>query len=500
MIKNNENEKYEDGLISEQPRPETTALTDSTHHHMVRPNDLEPINRFFEWPVIRDDGAYQPIQYKTVGHLLSSGVTPENIQAANLIFMCMLSARLGYPISAMLDPDNTHEAVKLLDYCRRVVPEDAVIEFPEFKPEYLYIDHGRRLDGRCIISPAENGFSKVSRDLELVLTRGHTIRQDVAKGKYKVDLSEHRSEMHISVLGINGGKPGKGLSLPSVLTIPVGTNPGIILPCMTDVFERYGLVYSPLFKIRKSFQRLKSKTVVIPYEHQLATAIIESGCDHAAEKLTILKNLISICALISNPPKVKMAELGAIMFGTDEDEISRWMRDTGLEKDVSPTPNEPIIASKVEYQMARLLLDGILITGSNRFTDREKKVFKTVKAINMGKMSEAMLKRDDDVERLSTLAQHYGYWATREKVFEIINSSDFDFSLSSVSNDLVALTKLGVLERAKPPKRKQYGYYITTMSLSDAIELPAPSTIQDPIYEGKDVLVVNPLTGEVEKI
>ena len=93
-----------------------------------------------------------------------------------------------------------------------------------------------------------------------------------------------------------------------------------------------------------------------------------------------------------------------------------------------------------------------------------------------------------------------GYWATREKVFEIINNGSYDFSLSSVSNDLVALLEMGVLERAKPPKSRFFGYYVMTTTLSDAIQLPAPETIQDPVYEGKTVTVVNPFTGQVETI
>jgi hypothetical protein len=38
------------------------------------------------------------------------------------------------------------------------------------------------------------------------------------------------------------------------------------------------------------------------------------------------------------------------------------------------------------------------------------------------------------------------------------------------------------------------------MALGDAIQLPAPDTIQDPVYEGKKVDVVNPFTGEVDQI
>ena len=492
-------EEHED-IITDEYLPEPKLISGTSPLPAVLNEDSDPISQFIEWPIIRPDGTHQPIQYRTAGHLLSSGVAPGNIQAASLIVMCMLSARLEYPISAMLEPEDAQAAVQLLDHCRKIVPEEAVIEFPELRPEHLYINGGRQLDGKCIIGPAGNSFSKALRDLELILTRGHTNRQEVAKGKYEVRLSEHRSAMRVSVVGIDGAKPGKGLSLPSVLKIPVGTNQGELLPASPEVFERYGLIHSPLFKIRKSFQRLKSQPVVIHYEKQLATALIESGCDHAFEKLAILKNLICLLAITSQPRPVQLAELGAIIYGTDESTVSRWLIDAGFAYRPQPISREPIIATKIDYYLARLLLDGILIAGPRRYSDRQRQVFETVKAINMGKMSTAIFSKGDDVEILANISRNSGCWATREKVFEEINKARDEYSLSSVNNDLVDLIEMGVLERAKPPKSRFYGYYVITTALSDAIQLPASETIQDPVYEGKTVNVVNPFTGDIDRI
>ena len=87
-------------------------------------------------------------------------------------------------------------------------------------------------------------------------------------------------------------------------------------------------------------------------------------------------------------------------------------------------------------------------------------------------------------------------------MFEIINKDSREFySLSSVSNDLVALYEMGILDRAKPPKNSRaFGYYIMGMGVDNTIKLPNPADIQDPIYEGRKIDVVNPLTGHVEEI
>ena len=138
------------------------------------------------------------------------------------------------------------------------------------------------------------------------------------------------------------------------------------------------------------------------------------------------------------------------------------------------------------------------MTGQTHITDRQKKVFETVKAINLAKISTSMLGKADNVEILASITKHSAYWAYCEKVFQLINKSG-SYPLSTVSKDLVDLLAMGILERAKPPKW-HFGYYIVTMALKDAIELPAPETIQDPVYEGKSVAVVNPFTGKVENI
>ena len=493
-------EKFGDGLIADQAESETTAVMVSPHQYMVDLSDHEPINQFFEWPIISADGAYQPMQLKTVGQLLSNGTDPDNIQAASLVHIAMLSAGLGYPIAAMLVAEDLQGAIQVLDHCQKLAPKDATIEFREVKPDHLYIKGGGLLNGKCVISTEVNGFSKVERDLELIITRGHTVRQELVKGKYETVLSEQRSKTQLSFIGIDGGKLGKGFGHPSILKIPFSSNRAVMGHIRSDIIEQYGLMQSPLFKIRKSYQRLKPRSVIIPFEEQLARAMEESGCEHAQEKMGILKNVISVCAIINRPPPVQMAELGAIIYDTDERDVCRWLIDAGLGKDTENSFEEPIVATKVDYHMARLLLDGILMSGPTHFTDRQKKVFEMVKAINMGRISDAMLKKEDDVEKLALIARNFGCWASREKVFEMINNGSDDFSFSSVSNDLVALVEMGVLERAKPPKSRFFGYYIMTTTSCDTVQLPASETIQDPVYEGKAVSIVNPLSGQVEQI
>lgn len=479
---------------------DTTTMSTGAQQSVMGLSKNEAINQFIEWPFVREDGAHQPLQYRASGHLLANGVFPDNIKAANLISIAMLSGRLGYPIPLMLETDAPQRAIQLLDQSRLLIPSEAIIEFQEFRPEYLYYDAGKKLNGKCIVSPTVNGFKKACSDLELILTRGHSTRQELAKGKYDFSFSEHQSKMQVSLIGVNDGKSKGNLSLPSIPRIPIKGNHTGGLLTTSEVIKRYNLIYSPLFKMRKTYQRLKWRPVYIPFEQQIESAMVEGGCDNVSEKMGIIKNLISIFAIMREPPPLHMAELGAIIYGTDEKEVSHWLQDTGHKKDVESKRNEPLTATKYDYYLALQLLEEILISGPNHFTDRQREVFETVKAINKGKTSTMILKRGDDVEILAAIIKNYGCWASREKIFEFINKGDDDFSLSSVSNDLVDLVKMGVLERRKPPKNRFFGYYITTPTLSNAIQLPTPETIIDPVYQGKKIDIVNPYTDKIDRI
>lgn len=498
-LKGRENEELQGDYIADAEELTTPTVVDDSPQPIVVTGGHEAINQFFEWPIIRPDGARQPIHYKAVGHLLSNGIDPENIQAATLIHTITLSARWGYPISAMIVSEEPRLAVQFLDQCLKLAPKDATIEFRDLKPDHLYYNGGELLNGKCIICAEPNGFSKVGTDLDSILTRGCTVRQELEKGKYGVGLTEYQSNMTVSIIGVDGGHPGKGICHPSVLKVQISSKRAATAQVAPEVIEAYGLSQSPPFKIRKSFQRLKPRPVVIPFEEQLAKAIIDSGCENAPEKMEILKNMVSICAIINQPPPVQMTELGALIYGTDEQEVGRWLIDAGIEKESATASDGPIVATKIDYYLARLLLDSFLMTGQTHITDRQKKVFETVKAINLAKISTSMLGKADNVEMLASITKHSAYWADREKVFQLINKSG-SYPLSTVSKDLVDLLAMGILERAKPPKSRHFGYYIVTMALKDAIELPAPETIQDPVYEGKSVAVVNPFTGKVENI
>jgi hypothetical protein len=264
--------------------------------------------------------------------------------------------------------------------------------------------------------------------------------------------------------------------------------------------------YEPvsIYRIRKTFERLKRRPVAIPFADKLLQSLPGNGDNHVDTKMMVLANMISLCSIINNPHPVTMEELGGYLYGTDEETVKNWLIKTKKLDIIVGTENTadmPFTATKVDYYMAKLLLNGLLTTGSNYLTERQRRIYDAIKRINMDKLKSSILEKDDDIEKLSIISRSSSYWADREKVFEEVHKDGGQsLSFSTVNNELIELMKMGIIDRSKPPKSRNFGYYVMTLNVGGAIALPSPSDIDDPIYNGKPVEVINPLTGQVEKI
>ena len=242
--------------------------------------------------------------------------------------------------------------------------------------------------------------------------------------------------------------------------------------------------------------------VDIPYFSQLWDHLLKLNTEHPEAKALALGNVISICTIINNPMPIYQDELFAEMYRIDRQKVNKWLAETGhkpYQNNIDDQAAAALIATKVDYYLAWLLLDGILLSGENLLTTRQKRIFEAVCQINMENARQAMLK--NEIEILSTISQGSGYWARREKIYEMVNNDGGQYlSLSIVNNELIDLMKMGIVDRSKPQKSRHFGYYVMALNSGNAISLPPPSEINDPIYDGKPINVMNPLTGQAEKI
>jgi len=435
--------------------------------------------------------------------LKALGIDDDDMKPAMMVSMALNSARLGYPISTVLLSKEPSEAVKVLHRCMQVTPSSSYIECQKMTPEALYLG-SPQIRERTVTSSDENGFKKVRQDVDLLLSRGNSTTQELIRSKFGVGLQSRRVEIPLSLVGVAPDRAGSVLQHPSLLWVSLRgeqAKTAAQTPRL-GVGENNGLMDVEVARLQKTFERLRWHPVDIPFAEQIMGAMKDVKALHTYQVENIFK-VLCMAAIINNPPPVLWDEIVSLMYGVGREKVSSWLaakKDIAIpsvKTEASPT----LMATKVDYFFAWLLLDKVLPIGEFILTPRQNRVLDVLKRLNLAGISNAHINNKSVVDILSTIANSTSAWMSREKVFETLNKEGGEYmSLSTVNNELQYLLKAGIVDRKKPPKTNQYKYYILTLDAGQYLALPHPSEIKDPIYQGKPVEVVNPLTDAVEKI
>ncbi len=459
---------------------------------------------FFHMPAGRSDGIYEPTLCG-IGERLAAGRVPnDSFKTAFMSYLTINSARLGYPLSALLMPDDPLAAVALLHRVCGLAPSGSYTEFNKVVPEHLFAGGGARLHNKCIVCSDIKGLSKVMPDLEMMLTRGMTIRQEILKKKYEVAVEEFRAEWPVSFLGVAPLKGGDDSGHPAIIRLPVRSSCNISSAVgtggETQVFDVDA--YATL-RIKKSFQRLRPRRVVIPFFDQLAEALIKTGGDHLGHKMEILRKVISLCAIMNQPPQVTVEEIGAYIYQAEVPQVQGWPRQARVFQAVQGHSDgtEPIVADKKDLFLAGLLLEGVLTADGVYMTERQRLVYEAIRFFNLGKLAEQFAKADSEQEKLIGITQSASSWAPMEKIFAKVNSGGgAHISMATLYKDIVALMDRGILGRGKPHKKNHYSYYVMRLNLDKYLPIPKPVDIFGVPADGKGLEIVNPVTGQIEAI
>ena len=243
--------------------------------------------------------------------------------------------------------------------------------------------------------------------------------------------------------------------------------------------------------------------VTIPFMDNIMTKMKEANLPVSANMVKPLVNMISILAIMNNPAPVFEDEIIASVYGIERNKLKNWLALKGYETETisGPSLEQVKVATKIDFHLASLLLNGRLESDNETLTERQSRIFSAIKRYNIGRLGSTFTDMGNKVEKLSAIAKNANSWADRENIFEVVNKDNPEFlTLSTINNELQVLMELDLIERQKPPKENKYGYFILTLDAGKAITLPHPSDIIDPVYQGKTIEVINPLTGNVEEI
>jgi hypothetical protein len=459
---------------------------------------------FFNVPTGRPDGVFEPLVCGVAEQLVAAGLPRDAQKEALLIYMAMNSAKLGYPLSLLLMPDDPLTAVSLINRVKNLAPANSFIEFQKMKPEQLFINGGAPFRNKCIVSSDPAGFSKVMSDFEMMLTRGHTVRQEIRNRKYDVSIEEFQAKWPISFIGLAPPVKREHEWHPSIIQMPIKSSD--VIPVMSG----NGLPSHPGYslsvqKVKKTFERLKPRPVVIPFIDQVLTVLINSGTAHVDCKMDQMVKIISLCAIINNPPPVTIEELGSYVYDTDIQAVRQFLAGSGRISpgDIGNDSSSEITADRKDFYLAHLLLDGVIRADNTYMTERQLRVYDAVRTYNLGRLKLTVdpVDRDNEAESLARIAKSSGCWADVNRIFELMNNgSEPILAMATIYKDLMELLKNGILGRAKPPKTNHYGYFVMRLNMDQSMVLPEPSKLKISGMDEGALDIINPLTALSETI
>ena len=169
--------------------------------------------------------------------------------------------------------------------------------------------------------------------------------------------------------------------------------------------------------------------------------------------------------------------------------------------------NDIILSTKVDYFYFWHIVKEVLTINNSGLTNREIRVFNALKKINLEILSSMtfinlIIDTEEDILKTLHHDENSAAWAGREKIEKTVNcDGEEELSQSGINESIQQLLNKQIIDKKKDSAMKRrLVYAVNQLATASKIEFPHPSDIEDPVYRGKTVLVVNPLTGDVEKI
>lgn len=468
--------------VSENESLPATINTTEEHGLSVVHNqckDLHNLNSIFYDPIVRDDVYHSPL-CSVSGYLHSEGIKGDDLRASLLSIATMTSARLGHPLLLVII-DDTAKASGLVSLASQMVSDSMIFECMELSPEMLFM-HQNKIPGKTIVSKKLAGLKNSRLYLDGLVEHGFATMQNRMTSKITTRFDEVKVMGPVGLVTITGNPEDADFNGTNIIKVHLKPDAACSI---IDSIRKSGNVIQP-FRAMAFFNRLKARPVNIPYMKQLLTFLEDAGVTSTSIVTRPLASLISIIAHINNPRPVTMDEIAeAIYRMVSSQQICN---------------EDGITATKIDYFYASKLLGGYIQTGNDFITDREIRIYEAVKTINVNRIGASFEKTESDKDKLLAIIKMSHSWADRTQIFEEVNKKAPVISSSTLNNELQVLVEKGIIERQKQPKSTQFKYFITTLHADNSIRLPDASTILDPVFQGKSVKVVNPLTAEVEEI
>ena len=416
-----------------------------------------------------------------------------HLPQAIISVLTMVSAHVQQPLALFITPETGTNPIRFLTGASSLIPHELKFEASGLKRKDL--EHNPSLlNGKAVIS-FEPGHLKTSRGI-LNLPLKRCVAQDYGP---------------TSVVALADQPEPQWLRAFPALRLTLSISPNIIrtgldshLASDHDLNQLESLTNI----MAKELLRLKPAAVHIPYLEQVI-ASLDQADPHLLAKVEQIRKLLAIITLINHATLASRGEMVGAYYGLD-----KWGETypAPMTKNLSPSPllrhgqmqaKGNLTATKIEYIMFWNIVGGIFAQVDSPLTTQQKQIFAAIQQINLSRLRNPTLLVDIDEEsepeRLKILTNASWAWATAPQIREVVNSSGAVRLLEPIEPDLRHLVKQGLLVSRKDETLPGgFRYAVTTFTAIPVNRLPHPSEINDPVFQGREVTVWDPISGQDE--
>jgi hypothetical protein len=447
--------------------------------------------------------------------LRTSGMQSDDMRIALTSLTVMNSAYLRNPLSLLI-LDNTGHKVSIIDSAMKMVPQDRIEMMTQITQELIY-HRDQPLKGRCLIVNDNKSFNKMSCHFDPLLGRGITEMKAPSRTKYGSGIEDLRAEGPVSCIVFIKKFKDCALTHPYILRVNAQGRTTMNSEHLPVVF---GHVSQDLFAVeaamfKKNMELLKPGAVHVPFAEDLAKHLSGNGHADRTSSFEVIQRLLINMTLINNIKAPSKVDTMAKFYDVDETAMANWLSVRGnadhdfklLGSGHIATKGRsvevgPIIATKYDYYLLWVLLNGIIVYDANALSDRQNRIFTAIRNINIQRLTgRTFAALGTNTNILVATNRDPDSWTGRDNILKEVNQDGGEeLSLADIEIDLKHLLEGGLIEGHRPEGKRDRHYHIMVIRVSDPVMLPHPSGIMDPVYQGRAVDVINPITDAPEKI
>ncbi len=405
--------------------------------------------------------------------LHEEGVPRKSIKAGLLIFLTMNSARLGSSFSTIIQTqDNAADAEILISKCKRLVPQESVVEITNFSSSDFYTA-GDLFKKKVLICNDLNSVKRIASDLQSLILTGEATKQVTTKSKFEIRTTPRHIQGPVAFIGIETKEDSGLFNHASFLRIPLYDEAQDFRVELLNLHAE-GLVFEKNL-VQNYLRQFEEKKIRIPFEAKLSSLILNQRPDFYRHKMALVHKIISICTIFNNPAPPRITKLLAEITKNTEDDLLGWLRPKFENLDLCAKEDKEIrfSATQLEYDTVKNLLNNTLpIRQRITFTFKQN-LFQIVKTINLQQLQSSTF-QDDESSMLFVLNSYENYWAKIEFIYKYYNKSKPTItSIQKIESELAEMKKIGLIEKRKFKDKDQHGYFICTLNIDQGILMPS---------------------------